>query len=949
MEFVTAIAAAPADAEKQKQLSAKERKETANGLRLAKGFIEKSGPRGWPPLADWLAQDADVDAVAAEIEIRAGSTRDELAERYPQWLKNKEEQGRLAVKIGAARYMHKVSNFEDCPVCEQEVPQEIREELERLASQAEADTDALKNYLREQIAALQDTLPKAMRKLATDAPKGQLASMFTERVGNHLKQFASLQQEASDQWKPVVDELPEWECVEPETGVAGEDWDPEFTRELADIEAQYAQAFAQCELCEWAQEHAETVAGEVERAAAAVTDRLAMLAGYADRYEKLDELRGCLDEAATTCEEADTQLDRVAEADRVHGVLTEFAALDKYAQLSLQDDLAKVDDTMRGFYDLLYHDDPIDFGGLTNRATGKSPKADFGFLLKLSEGLFADAEPISNAGRMRGILWAYTFARITAQRPSLQVIALHDPYTSLDDYAGQSMMMEVVVKRLGSSYQPLSTICEEHLLKPLWGRDPDQDSFAVLRVLRRGPNHRYCRVAPGVDPLREAVAAYGEDKDKWKPVVEKARVYLEDNLKLVAEFLLPTDHSSDTFGRLVRALAPVALEPENATALGRWMSGDLKALLAKKLNVDLDASPPTIPNSSPVLNHLHHGGSDSGLITPAHADDVEGRYGGWASAFKRLFDRIDFILSRADTVPLAQADALPAVTEDSLPVQPIQFSEPIAMVGRVAAEGRVTLQDVDAEKPVRYEWPELDFALVTEDVCAPVALPGQTAILASGDVEVKDRDLAVIGAEGAWRLRRVFRANLEGEEEQGWVGQTINPLVRDVGPVTVPAQGAVLRKLVGVLYSKEVVSDVPADAEIVPVPSSWPDVLGMLNGGKADLIEVTGDSADPVALEGQYLIVVKAEPDEVRDGRLCCVELSDGRTVLKRLTRSANDPTRLLLQPINPQAEYPIIEARLGSPPDDDESGEEHLPHVEDIRVVRGVLFDEPEALGEVR
>jgi hypothetical protein len=946
LELVTAIASTPADAEKLKQLSAEERNKIAGALTKAKNFIEEPGARTWTPLAGWLAQDADVDSVVAKIEEWARNTREELARRYPLWLQNKEAQGKLAVKIRAAHYLHDVGDFEDCPVCDRELPKGIREEMERLASQTVADTDSLRSYLRKQAKALREAMPDAMRELEADAPERQLTSMFAERVTNHLNEFEPLQQEASAQWKTVAGAVPAWDWVEPATGFAEEDWDEEFTSELVDIEAQYPETLKLCDLSLWAQQHAESVATEVERAVAMVTDRLTKLDRYANRYGALRGLASDLDKAATECEEADAQLEDVAEADRVHGVLTELAALDKYAQLSLEAELAEVVDTMREFYGLLYPSDPIDFGGLTNKTTRKGVKADFRFVLKWSDDLFADAEPISNAGRMRGILWAYTFALIEAQEPSLQVIALHDPYTSLDDYVGQNMMLEVVAKRLGRRYQPLSTICEEHLLKPLWGRDPNQESFATLRAMKRGPNHRRCRVSDGGDRLRRALDEYETEPDKWEAVITATRVYLEDDLKLVAEYVLQVDHSGSSYGGLINVLADVGRGRGNPTELGQRVHGAICSLL-KKLDVDMSKSKAETPNSSPILHELHHGASRTGQVSDAHADCLKRTYPEWAEAFRAVFDRIDFILSRADTVALANADSLPPMTEDDLPVKTIRLDNPIEMIGRVAAEGRVTLQDTDAEQPVEHDWPELGFALVAEDVCAPVALPGQTAIFAPDGAEVNNGDLAMIGTGDGWRLRRVFLVPLAEEGKRGWLGQSVNPLERHVEPVVVPVEGAVLRKLVGVLYSKEPLRGVPKDDELVPISSSpRPYVLQQLNGGKADLIGVSGDSAAPVALADQYLIVVRAELSAASEGSLCCVELSDGRTVLKRLTRSETDDTRLLLQPINPQAGYSIIEARSGAQPCDYEPNDEDLPHIKDIRVVRGVLFDKPEALG---
>lgn len=158
----------------------------------------------------------------------------------------------------------------------------------------------------------------------------------------------------------------------------------------------------------------------------------------------------------------------------------------------------------------------------------------------------------------------------------------------------------------------------------------------------------------------------------------------------------------------------------------------------------------------------------------------------------------------------------------------------------------------------------------------------------------------------------------------------------------------VLKKLVGVLYTSDVghnLAAVPSSTDVATVQTPWPRMLTELNAGKARLIRVSGDSAEPVALHGQYLIVADTTPEEVKDNSLCCLRLSNGTMIVKRLARSENDANRVLLQPINQLAGYRIIEALLSGAAEDDEAPATSMPRVEDIQVVCGVLFAEPEML----
>jgi len=927
-------------------LSPADRKRIADALIRAKALIEQTEVHEWAPLADWLGMPADADAIAARVREWARTSREDLRRRYPTWLENKTARGRLDVRIRAAKYMRDTGQDEECPVCEQELPDEIRKQLQELAAREAVDTGSLRVLVAELCGSLREVLTQAAPGVQPEAPLKQLEAMLTKHVVAPMQDLGRLEEDVRTDWGEIVAEFPDWKWDEAEAPLADESWDAEFVAELAALESEYSQALKTCQVVRWAMGSVEGLATGVEDLVKATTERLAELETYARQHDDLARAAAALGGAAKRCEEAASQLGAADDASRVHSVLTALAGLDEYAKVSLDADLVNTAGNIRVFYGLLYPNDAIDFGGLTNRTARKGAKPDFRCTLKWSDELFVDADPVSNAGRIRGILWAYTFALIRAHDPALQVIALHDPYLSLDDYAAQHMMTDVIVKRLGDEYQPLATICDEHLIKPVMGADPDQERFATLRVLRRGLKHRYCRIAPGLDPLRLAISAYDEDPDRWKPVVTATRPYLEDYLKLVADDVLRGDYSQARLAALIQALGPVATGGGSPTQLGEHVRGALRSLM-RVLEVDLEASPPAVPNSSPLFHALHHGGPDQAKANEAHADYVRRRYPEWSREFSRVFDRMDAVLARAETTALLEADSLPLV-DHGPPLTAIRLPGPIGSIGRVAAEGRWTVADPDTDQPTEYTWPELEFARVTTDACAPVALAGQIAVFAP-DTEVNDGDLAMVGSGPEWHLRRVFRTALTDGEGCGWVGQTVNPLVRNVAPVVRRSDEVQLRKLVGVLYARMAPQDlgqVPAASEIAPMGSPWPQEVVLLRTGRASLIEVSGDSAEPVALDGQYLVVAPASPDEVTDGSLCSVRLSDGTQVVKRFTRLRTDPGRVLLQPINTQAEYPIIEVRSSAAagvPD-----EAALPWIEEVLVVRGVLFAAPETFGAV-
>jgi hypothetical protein len=934
-----AIFEPPLEGSEREELQEGQRENIVEDLQRARHLLdqEDAGPDTWEPLLSWRQLAGDPTECLAAVDNAAEGTRRALTGRYELWRRNVEELGRLDLMIHAAHYLKEIERYEDCPVCEQGLPEPVKHELVELASEVRAGEEALLIWVGEKETELEGCLPADIRAIEDERPDEQIRGLLEKHVLAPFARLGALKDRAAGDIGGLVEGLAPFEPPATEAALAHEDWDEQFPNLVRPLEEKYQDLRQRCYVARWVQEHGAEAETQVSELVTATVDSLRKLEAYGDQYSELMKLATALAAASVRCQEAGVLEEQAAHAGQVHLVLAEFSKLDGYAKACLDEDVEALAGKMQQFYRMLYPNDEIAMAGLVNCETTKGAKPDYRCQLKWADGLLADADAISNGGRIRGLLWSYVFALIGAHDLGLEVIVADDPYASLDDYAGRNMMTELMVNCLGDRYQVLATTTDPSLVEPMSLRDPDQERFATASVLSRPTGCRTCRIKTSSDPLREAMWVYEQDPNQWADVVREARVYLEGSLKLLAEFWLAADCRNWNYGQLVPALRDAADSGTGTTPLGTRMASRIRHVVAGVEGV---------PRA--ILHFLHHGGPDRSKASTAHAEYVAEEHPKWARTFEEAFRDVDATLARASLAPVANAAEYPLPGESDVPLLVVAFPQAAREIGRVAAEGAVSLMEQDDAEVVEHVWPKLGFAVVASDACSPVVLPGQIAVLALSG-EVHDGDLALMGSGDGWRLLRVFRAELGGEDEPGWVGQSVNPLVRNVPPVVRSYRDAIVRKLVGVLYSDGTgyaPADVPVTTDVVQV-ESFPDVMQKLHGGKLALLGVVGDSAEPVALGGQIVIVEQMPPDLVNDNSLCCAVLSDGTTVLKRLTRYGGHTDRVLLQPINQQSGYQVIEAALGPASESADTGPEGLPYIVDVRVVRGVLFGPPELLDD--
>jgi len=247
-----------------------------------------------------------------------------------------------------------------------------------------------------------------------------------------------------------------------------------------------------------------------------------------------------------------------------------------------------------------------------------------------------------------------------------------------------------------------------------------------------------------------------------------------------------------------------------------------------------------------------------------------------------------------------------------------------------AGDGVLTIEEWKAgEKVVLPNHEVFQLAAGTLD---PVAGVGDL-IIVSNYAQIKPRDLVVAVSGSALLARRLNRPENHSEIFV-LTGQTVDPST--LPPPVIVQPDTNFRKIVGTLFAAHLlpVPPIDADREFIALPN--PGVIDQTLKD-ARLFKVAGRSAEPIALEGQYLItrgkLIKADAIASLDGRLVVGIDENGTSYFKRL-RCHN--TLVVLESLNPDG---LTAAEILSL-----DNSHALPKITGALEVIGVLFELPNA-----
>jgi Peptidase S24-like len=255
--------------------------------------------------------------------------------------------------------------------------------------------------------------------------------------------------------------------------------------------------------------------------------------------------------------------------------------------------------------------------------------------------------------------------------------------------------------------------------------------------------------------------------------------------------------------------------------------------------------------------------------------------------------------------PHDEADPRPA----TIPVELLRVGDaaaswhhPLALkvIGTAAAQTRGCVVDI-AEMPRDALFPPGGAVLIVADGLAPLARPGQWALLAEHTVRLADGDYAaVVDQAGNHYLRRVWSAG------DAWLLEAINPLAGKA-PVRVRKCVCLARKVIGISYES------PKEPRLgtTRLAKEWHTRQDFSNPLEdAYGVTIRGTSLEPIACDGHVIVVgrkIGLRFDAVRRGALAIVETDDPHVgnVIKRVY--PEDRSWLLLSPNSVDPRDPLI------------------------------------------
>ena len=367
-------------------------------------------------------------------------------------------------------------------------------------------------------------------------------------------------------------------------------------------------------------------------------------------------------------------------------------------------------------------------------------------------------------------------------------------------------------------------------------------------------------------------ASDNNDDSRARDYISDVRIYCEDLLKFMLRGEGP-DIPNFSLDGLIRKLKN--LHDTHVAPFDRKVFSDLLSTFSGGGGRPMN-----------LINETHH--KDDETIGLAQAREVkgfwEGKLMGQIHDAFAVYDRYESFYGEPRTFPWAKTVVkFPIGFRDELGEVALEQSG-IAAAARSdgrAGDGIVTITEWEASSTITL--PNHEVFQLAAGTLEPVASVGDLLIVCN-HAKVNPRNL-VVAAHGDALLARRYNEMETHPEIAVLTGEVVDPYSLPE-PVIIAPDAAELRKVVGTLFAAHqlAVPSIDVNAEVVPLedPTVPREMLQ-----EARLFQVEGRSAEPIALDGQYLITSDVELgiEHVRalEGRLIVAIDEDGVRYFKRL------------------------------------------------------------------
>ena len=788
---------------------------------------------------------------------------------------------------------HVTGPIENCPLCEQtlaEVPS-LAQELEKLQASGDAASRTYKDNLNAILADLEQATPVALRNLDFEPIKRDVRDsllseireefVLADQYKSYLVRFAMLVESA-------LSDAPAARIKFSYAKTA-----PDASHGHNKIMARIAILEHLLDLAEWFKSHSaawtawwntlanqdtgrtpETDKQEAPLSEAPKRESLKNhIARLSDALAKAEPYRNAANEMRAAWRVGNTAAEiekEVTRRDEIANSLEPLKSLGSLCEAVAREAIEGLSGRISNILERIHLTEQLQFqSARLERRKGLVVRGE------LTPALRIDATLVANTSWVRGVLWAFLFSlreEAVDQRGNdpFPLLVFDDPQSTFDSQHRHMWARYIVsLQNELSRIQIVLTTYDENFLDLI-----QVDGIVGRRALigAPGPNDKHVAIFEGeaLDRAWEQ-AMNARSNDAGVSFIRAVRTYVEGMLKLMLR-----GQDADIPSLVIGALRERLKEYHQAQR-APWNQAAFKRLVAT-----LDKGVPEVR----YLEGSHHTtGKNYGM---GEATSVE-EY--WRKTLKPALDRA-CRTAREHQLVHGGSSALhgPAPVAD-LPegYQGKVRAIPLRVLGRAAAltDGRVA--DGTLEMDPLAEGNEIPVTLgrhfayrLTAATLEPVARVGDI-VLVKEHGEPSEKSLVLAISEERILARR-FEIAENHTDIAVLTAQSVNP--RQIAPPIIANKSTFkLHKIVGVLYDNSPSTfSARSDAEVCKCEGE--SVLRRFSIDTLGLVEVMGHSAEPYALDGQYLIVKNPIAPEVAikslQGQPVIAADTHGNTYFKR-------------------------------------------------------------------
>jgi hypothetical protein len=922
--------------------TAGDRNKIKNAVSTARGLLAQ-GVRGIEIFEAWVALHAaatDPNLAKARTAVLEGKKN---LRKAIKWDERQASDSKLRLKALASRYFKNAEHQHvdpNCPLCESKLSSPDQRKLaQELAELRDASEEAERrlvdacNLIESSIRqAMPQGLAKHMELLAEMQPRQGFRQAATERFASQppfsdvligIAEFTKTKTNAIHDTLPEfsysAEEIPQQDAKPVVASLQKKISEAERIFALAEWWSKNRDAFrnAWSDLCGKSDEQGEFPLESIE-------GKLASLEGALEKAVPLDELAKALNGAAKQADSWHVIYLGQIEREQIANTLEPLKDLRALVLVETASSISSLSARIKTILDRIHFRERLSFEDASLAKKAVDVMGSF------SHGVRIDASSVANASWLRALLWAFTLAlREQAIENkgsnSFPLMVLDDPQTTFDQRNKRNWAREIVgLANRNTAHkeaaQLLLTTHERQFFQFVVNQErlTGQQGFVVRLCDIRG----VATVINGTWLTRCYDEAIATDNDEiGHSYVLRVRTYCEDLLKIMlrVEKSDVPDLDLGELAKLLKSRHDGSVSPFNRppfTTLLKTITGGGGG------------------KSMTLINDAHH--KYDGTIGVAAAKEVKVF---WEDVLQhqlhncfKLFVQFEAYNGEPRLFPWMESSVqLPTGTAKDIATAAFSYTGIAAAAktdGRVG-DGLITIKALQAAQPVKLHNHEV--YQLAAGTLEPVAGIGDTLIV-SNYAPIHARNLTVSSFENRLIARRYNESEVHPHIVI-FTAQSTDPYALSQ-PIIAAKEMISPKKIVGTLFTSAVMGIPPNDpkSEFVSI-SDTTKITNLLRDAK--LFKVEGRSAEPIALDGQYLITQDLLYDHTTisklDGKLVIAIDESGARYFKRLRARHGF---VILESLNPDGTASAEILSIGP--------NKEIPILSGLIEVVGVLFELP-------